>query len=121
MSEKAKKNAKKNLPIDNQKALRCYKAEVFRVLAHPTRIHIVECLRDGELPVSALVAQIGIETANASQHLALLRARRLVASRKEGNQVFYRLAAPMLADVLDVMRQYFQLHLEESLAMLREL
>ncbi|MGE0132472.1 MAG: ArsR/SmtB family transcription factor [Blastocatellales bacterium] len=106
---------------ENQDALRRFKAEIFQVLAHPTRVHIVECLRDGELPVSAIIEQTGIEPANASQHLALLRARRLVTSRKEGNQVFYALRDQMLTEVLDVMRQYFQTHLEDALSMLKEI
>jgi ArsR family transcriptional regulator len=102
-------------------ALRRFKAEVFRVLAHPTRIHIVECLRDGELAVSAILERIGIEPANLSQHLGVLRAKGLVATRKEGNQVFYALRDPLLIEVLDTMRRYFQAHLEEALAMLTEL
>jgi DNA-binding transcriptional ArsR family regulator len=105
----------------NREALRRYKAGVFQVLAHPTRIHIVECLRDGEMTVGAILEQIGIEPANASQHLALLRTHRLVNSRKEGNQVFYSLRDSMLIEVLDIMRNYFHTHLEESLALLREI
>lgn len=108
-------------PADLQHSLRKFKAEVFQVLAHPTRVHIVECLRDGELPVAALVERIGVEPANASQHLSLLRAKRLVTTRKDGNQVFYALRDPMLTEVLDTMKRYFKSHLEESLAMLQGL
>lgn len=110
----------KNSP-QNQDALRRFKAEVFQALAHPTRIHIIECLRDGELSVSEILEQVAIEPANASQHLALLRGKRLVVTRKEGNQVFYSLRDPMLIEVLDTMRQYFQAHLEEALLMLKEI
>ena len=102
-------------------ALRRFKAEVFQALAHPTRIHIVECLRSGELPVSAILERIGGEAANMSQHLAVLRSKQLVINRKEGNQVFYSLRDPLLIEVLDAMRRYFQAHLKESLAMLKEL
>lgn len=104
-----------------QEALRRFKAEVFQVLAHPTRIHIVECLRDGELSVGTLLERIGAEPANLSQHLGVLRSRRLVVTRKDGNQVFYALRDPLLLEVLDSMRRYFQAHLEDSLAMLKEL
>lgn len=102
-------------------ALRRFKADIFRVLAHPTRIHIIECLRDGELPVATINERVGVEPANASQHLAVLRAKRLVLTRKEGNQVFYSLRDPLLTEVLDAMRKYFRAHLEESLTMLRGL
>ena len=106
---------------DGQVALRRFKAEVFQALAHPTRIHIAECLEDGELPVSALLERIGIEPTNLSQHLAALRAKGLVVNRKEGTQVFYALRDPLLSDVLRNMRRYFQAHVEEALQILRDL
>jgi len=105
---------------DLQWALRRFKADVFQVLANPTRIHIIECLREGEWSVKALQERLGVEASNASQHLALLRSKGLVTTRKEGNQVFYSLRDPLLAEVLDAMKKYFKAHLEESLAMLRE-
>jgi ArsR family transcriptional regulator len=104
-----------------QEALRRFKAEVFRVLAHPTRIHIVECLRDAELSVSGILEHVAVEPANLSQHLAVLRSKGLVTTRKEGNQVFYSLRDPLLIQVLDTMRRYFQAHLEEALTILAEL
>jgi ArsR family transcriptional regulator len=104
-----------------REALRRFKAEIFQALAHPTRIHIVECLRSGELSVGAILESIGGEAANTSQHLAVLRAKQLVVNRKEGNQVFYSLRDPLLNDVLDTMRRYFQAHLQEALGMLKEL
>jgi DNA-binding transcriptional ArsR family regulator len=104
-----------------QDALRRFKAEVFQALAHPTRIQIVECLRDGALPVGAILERIGVGPANMSQHLTVLRAKQLVVNRKEGNQVFYALRDPLLIEVLDTMRRYFQAHLQDALAMLKEL
>ena len=104
-----------------QDTLRRFKAEVFQALGHPTRIHIVECLRDGPLSVSALLERIALEPANVSQHLAVLRSKRLVVNRKQGNQVFYSLRDPLLIKVLDTMRKYFLVHLEEALVMLKEL
>ena len=102
-------------------ALRRFKAEVFQALAHPTRIAIVELLRDGPLPAGKLIEQLGIEQANASQHLAVLRSKQIVINRKEGNQVFYSLRDPILTEVLDVMRRYFQAHITGTLAALGEM
>src|ERR1700750_663201 len=104
-----------------QDALRRFKAEIFQALAHPTRIAIVELLRDGELPAGRLIERLGIEQANASQHLSVLRAKQIVVNRKEGNQVFYSLRSPLLIDVLDIMRQYFQGQLTETMAALKEI
>jgi len=102
-------------------ALRRFKAGVFQVLGHPTRIHIVECLREGELTVNAIQGRVGVEPANLSQHLAILRSKALVDTRREGNQIFYSLRDPLLIEVLDIMRRYFLKELEESHAMLQSL
>ncbi len=101
--------------------VRRLKAGIFQALAHPTRLAILELLRDEELPVNAILARLGIEQANASQHLSILRARRLVTNRKEGNQVFYSVRDPLLLEVLDIMRRYSVAHLQEDLALLQEL
>ena len=102
-------------------ALRRFKAQVFQALAHPTRIAIVEALKDGELSAGTLLEQLEIEQANLSQHLAVLRARHVVVNRKAGNQVFYALRDPVLLEVLALLRTYFSAHLNETLAMLGEL
>ncbi len=102
-------------------ALRQFKAEIFQALAHPTRIAIVELLREGEVSAGAIVERLGLEQANASQHLAVLRTKQVVSYRKEGNQVFYSVRHPLLLEVLEIMRQYFHAHLTESLTMLNEM
>jgi len=102
-------------------ALRRFKAEIFQALAHPTRIAIVELLREGEMPAGKLIERLGLEQANASQHLSVLRSKQIVVNRKEGNQVFYSLRSPLLIEVLDIMRRYFQAQLSENLAALGEI
>jgi DNA-binding transcriptional ArsR family regulator len=102
-----------------QNALRQFKADFFQALSHPTRIAIVEQLRDGELPAGALMERLGIEQANASQHLAVLRAKNILVNRKTGNQVFYSVRDPLIIEVLDVMRRYFHAHMNEVLATLK--
>ena len=106
---------------DIQVALRNFKAEFFHALSNPTRVHIVELLRDSELPTSELLARLGVEQANGSQHLAVLRAAGIVLNRKEGNQVFYRLRDPMIGEVLNTLRKYFHTHLQQSVSMLKEM
>ena len=104
-----------------QDALRKFKAQVFQALAHPTRIAIIEALRDGELPAGRLLDLLQVEQANLSQHLAVLRSKQVLVNRKVGNQVFYAVRDPVLIQVLDLLRQYFFSHLNETLAMLGEL
>jgi DNA-binding transcriptional ArsR family regulator len=104
-----------------QSLLRSYKASVFQALGHPTRIAIVEMLRQGELSAGVIQERLGIEQANVSQHLAILRSRQIVANRKDGNQVFYSLKNPVMVEVLDIMRRYFQANLQDAVQMLGEI
>jgi ArsR family transcriptional regulator len=101
-------------------SMRQFKAGVFQALAHPTRVAIVEQLRLGEMSVGQLCEKIGIEQTNASQHLAVLRSKYLVETRKEGNQIFYRLRDPLLGDLLEALRKYFLAHMKEALALLKQ-
>ncbi len=101
-------------------ALRQFKSEIFQGLANPTRIAIVELLRAGELSAGTLIEKLGIEQANASQHLAVLRAKRIVISRKVGNQVYYSIRDRALIQVLDILREYFYAQLSSTVDMLKE-
>lgn len=101
-------------------AIRQFKAQLFQALAHPTRIAIVEALRDGEVGAGALAEQLQVEQANLSQHLAVLRNRHIVVGRKEGNQVFYTVRDPLLIDVLDRLKSFIASHLQDTLAALNE-
>lgn len=103
-----------------QDSLRQFKANIFQALSNPTRIAIVELLRDGERSAGFLIECLGVEQTNASQHLAVLRAKQIVISRKEGNQAYYSIRDPMLVEVLDILRRYFETHVAESLAMLEQ-
>jgi len=101
-------------------ALRKFKSEIFQGLANPTRIAIVELLREGELPAGTIIEKLGIEQANASQHLAVLRAKQIVVSRKVGNQVLYSIRDHALIEVLDILRRYFYAQLSSTVHMLKE-
>jgi ArsR family transcriptional regulator len=101
-----------------QDALRRFKADIFQALAHPTRIAIIELLEHGELSAGELMDKLGIEQANLSQHLAVLRAKQLVINRKAGNQVFYSVRDPLLIKVLALMRSYFYSHLQDAMDLL---
>jgi len=101
-------------------ALRQFKSEIFHGLANPTRIAIVELLRDGELSAGKLIEKLGIEQANASQHLAVLRAKQIVVNRKVGNQVYYSIRDPALIEVLEILRRYFYAQLSSTVNMMKQ-
>jgi ArsR family transcriptional regulator len=101
--------------------LRRFKAQIFQALAHPTRIAVVEALRDGELTAGALGERVQVEQANLSQHLSVLRSRQLLTNRKVGNQVFYAVRDPLLLKLLDLLREYCSSHVNDTLALLDEM
>ncbi len=102
-------------------ALRKFKAEFFKALAHPGRIQIIECLRTGEKTVGDLQAALVEEPASASQHLAVLRAQGIVVGRKSGTSVYYSVRDPKIFELLDVARAIFNAQLTETRDMLSQL
>jgi ArsR family transcriptional regulator len=81
------------------------KAELFRSLAHPGRVRILEVLRDGEHTVTELVAAVGLEASHLSQQLAVLRRAGLVRSRREGSSVVYSIGSELVIELLAVAKQ----------------
>ena len=73
-------------------------AEVGRALADPKRLCVLESLAGGELSVSDLSTTVGCQVPNMSQHLAVLRSAGLVATRREGSTVYYRLTDPRVLE-----------------------
>jgi len=80
-------------------------AEMCKVFASPTRLAIINTLREGEMSVGDLARRLGVAKANMSQHLALMRGQGILGSRKQGNQVFYRVANPKLLQACDLLRE----------------
>ena len=102
-------------------SLHLLKSGFFRVLAHPTRIRILEQLAQGEQTVQDLQTLLALEQPIVSQHLSVLRGRNVVRVRRQGTQAYYTLASPLVADVLRVSREFLNRQLSESRSMLREL
>lgn len=82
------------------------KADLFKALAHPARVRVLELLADGERPVSELLAMTGLEASHLSQHLGVLRRAGVVVGRREGNAVVYRVAHPSLVGLLAAARTF---------------
>jgi ArsR family transcriptional regulator len=80
-----------------------WQARMARALAHPTRIAILEILRRGEICVCEMCPELGASQANVSQHLAVLRDSNLVATRREGTRMMYRVTDERAFQVLDLM------------------
>ena len=80
-------------------------AEISKTLAHPLRIAIIHYLKDGEKTVNALTQTLGASQSNISQHLAIMRQRQIVKTRKEGSTVYYRVASPKISQACDMIRE----------------
>lgn len=72
-------------------------AEIFKLIAHPDRIRLIEELRLGEHGVNALAERLELRSPRVSQHLSLLKAHRLVEERRDGRHHYYKLSQPDLA------------------------
>jgi DNA-binding transcriptional ArsR family regulator len=98
-----------------------FKAEFFKALAHPTRIRILERLRDGEGTVGELQRVLGLDQSAVSQQLAVLRRQAIVEAEKRGATVRYRVRDETLFQLLDVARLMFNNRLTVSQDLLRAL
>lgn len=74
-------------------------AHYFGLLADPTRLRILSCLCAEERPVKEVVETVGLTQANISRHLNILFRAGVVARRREGNSVFYRVVDPNFVDI----------------------
>lgn len=91
------------------------KADMFKGLAHPVRVRILELLAGAdEVPVAELMRETGLEPSHLSQHLAVLRRHRLVVAERRASFVFYRLAYPEVAELLTSARRLLALALEAT-------
>ncbi len=78
-------------------------AELFKGMAHPTRLQILDLLREGEMCVCHIEATVNKRQAYVSQQLMAIRESGLVDSRRDGLQVYYRLTNPQMTDLLNLM------------------
>ena len=97
------------------------KAELFRALAHPVRIRVLELLADGERSVGDMAPLVGVELSHLSQQLGVLRRAGLVVTRKEGSSVFYAVRDPALFDLMTSAKRVLINSLTESQGLLADL
>ncbi|OGO20503.1 MAG: transcriptional regulator [Chloroflexi bacterium RBG_16_50_9] len=96
-----------------------YHAEMCQVLSHPKRLEAINVLRDGEMSVTELSQKLRLPIGNLSQHLAMMRERRILIFRKEGNVVYYRIANPKLLQVFDMLREMLFEQIRQDAALIQ--
>ena len=94
-------------------------ASICQTLANPKRLEVIDRLRDGEHSVTELAEAMKISQANLSQHLAVMRQKGIVATRREGLNVYYRLSNLKIIKACDLMRQVLLEHLEAGAELAR--
>lgn len=104
---------------DDAERLRQFKAEFFKALAHPLRIWILELLRNGPMSVTQIQEATGVPGSSVSQQLAVLRGRNILATERRGTTIIYSVADPELFELLDVARRLFNVHLADTIDLLR--
>jgi ArsR family transcriptional regulator len=87
---------------DIERASRSLKA-----MSHPLRLKILCTLGDQEVSVQDIVEQVGTSQSNISQHLAILRDKGILGSRKDANRVYYRVSDSRTLELIGMMRQVF--------------
>ena len=97
------------------------KAEFFKTLGHPVRIRVLELLCQREHTVAEILPEVGVEAANLSQQLAVLRRAGLVAGEKRGSTVIYSVTSPVVAELLAVAREILTGLLSEQVTLLEDL
>ena len=89
-------------------------AEMCKVLTSPVRIEILNLLRHGKKTVSELVELTGFNQPNISQHLHLMKEKKIVKAEKHGNNVFYSLTNPKISEAFEIMKEILEDQLAES-------
>jgi ArsR family transcriptional regulator len=87
-------------------------AEICKALANPIRIEILNLLKTGEKTVTELANLVGVNQANLSQHLTILRSKKIVEAKRVGNSVYYSLANPRIIEACNLLKQILQEQLE---------
>ncbi len=80
-------------------------ADICQTLANAKRLQILNLLKNGEMSVGAMVAALDIAKPNLSQHLAVMRQKGILLTRREGTTIYYRLATPHIVQACKIMRQ----------------
>lgn len=103
--------------MENQ--LYIYHAEMCKVLSHPKRLELINLLRDKEMSARELGEKLGLTPPNLSQHLTMMKERRILISRKEGNVAYYRIANPRLLQAFDLLREILFEQIRQDAALIQ--
>lgn len=97
------------------------KSDILKAMAHPTRLSILESLREGERCVCEIIDIVDTEQSNTSQHLAVLKKMGILTSRKDGLKVIYKIKHNEILEILDTLESLLTSQMEENFAILNNM
>ncbi len=80
-------------------------AEMCKVFSNPTRLEILNLLRDEEMSVTELIEKTKLSQANISQHLSIMKSKGIVTSNRKGKNIYYKLTTPKIIRAFDIIRE----------------
>ena len=90
-------------------------------MANPTRLKIMNLLREGEKSVEELRNRLELPKSNLSQHLSILRQRRIVSTRRAGLNIYYKVANPKMIKACDILREVLFEQLQEAERLVKDI
>lgn len=88
-----------------------FRAEILKALAQPTRLKIIDFLRDGERCVCEIFPAIGEEQSNTSRHLNMMLAAGVLSRRKDGLKIYYAIKHPEILEIIDIVTGIMRLEI----------
>ena len=97
------------------------KAEVLKALAQPTRLKILEMIRNGERCICEIVPAINGEQSNISRHISVMQKSHLITTRKDGVKVMVKVRDPRIFEILDTVGLFLKTQMQEQTRLIRTL
>jgi ArsR family transcriptional regulator len=80
-------------------------ADICKIFSNAKRLEIIDALKDKEMSPSELIERIGLSKANLSQHMSVLKSKGVILTRREGINIYYRIANPKIIQACHLMRE----------------
>lgn len=96
-------------------------AEICKTMANPKRMEIIYALKSGEKAVTEIVNILGVNKANVSQHLSVMKSSGIIESRREGTHIYYSISNPKIVEACGLMREVMMEELEKQEQVIKEL
>jgi DNA-binding transcriptional ArsR family regulator len=97
------------------------KSEVLKALAQPTRLKILELLRNGERCICEIIPAINGEQSNISRHISTMQKSHLISTRKDGVKVMVKVRDPRIFEILDTVGLFLKTQMQEQSRLMRAL